>query len=112
MEHVFDPINNPDTGGIGGLIQRFGNKGLGDAMSSWISTGENQPVSGEQVTDIFGSETIQQIAQKLGISGEDASSGLAALLPQIIDRLTPDGTVPKEDLLAQGLSALKRKLLG
>ena len=112
MEHVFGLINNPDTGGIGGLIQRFGNKGLGDAMSSWISTGENQPVSGEQVTDIFGNETIQQIAQKLGISGEDASSGLAALLPQIIDRLTPDGTVPKEDLLAQGLNALKQKLLG
>jgi uncharacterized protein YidB (DUF937 family) len=112
MEQVLGLINSPNTGGIGGLVQMFGNKGLGEAMSSWINTGENQPVSGEQVRNVFGNDTIQQIAQKLGISGEDASGGLAKLLPQVIDKLTPDGEVPKEDLLAQGLNALKQKLLG
>jgi len=71
-------------------------------MSSWVSTGENQPVSGEQLTSVFGNNMIQEIAQKLGISSADASSGLAALLPQVIDKLTPNGTVPEGDLLAQG----------
>ena len=112
MEHVLVLVNNPDTGGLGGLIQKFDNKGLGDVMSSWVSTGENQPVSGEQLTSVFGNNMIQEIAQKLGISSADASSGLAALLPQVIDKLTPNGTVPEGDLLAQGLNVLKQKLLG
>jgi uncharacterized protein YidB (DUF937 family) len=112
MEHVLGLVNNPNTGGLGGLIQMFSNKGLGDVMSSWVSTGENQPVSGEQLTNVFGNNMIQEIAQKLGISGADAQSALAALLPQVIDKLTPNGTVPEGDLLAQGLNALKQKLQG
>ena len=112
MEHVLVLVNNPDTGGLGGLIQKFDNKGLGDVMSSWVSTGENQPISGEQLTSVFGNNMIQEIAQKLGISSADASSGLAALLPQVIDKLIPNGTVPEGDLLAQGLNVLKQKLLG
>ncbi len=111
MEQVLGLVNNPGTGGLQGLIQTFTSKGLGDAVSSWVGTGENQPVSGEQVTHALGSDKIQEIAQKLGISGSDASSGLAALLPQIVDKLTPDGKVPEGGMLEQGLSSLK-KLLG
>jgi uncharacterized protein YidB (DUF937 family) len=112
MELVLGLINNPQTGGLGGLVEMFKSKGLGDAVSSWISTGENQPVSNDQITSALGSNTIQEISQKLGISGTDASNGLAALLPQIIDKLTPDGSIPEGDLLEQGLSILKQKLSG
>jgi uncharacterized protein YidB (DUF937 family) len=112
MEQVLELVNNAGTGGLSGLIEMFKSKGLGDVMSSWIGTGENQPVSGDQIASALGSNTIQEIAQKLGISGTDASSGLAALLPQVIDKLTPDGTVPEGGLLAQGLSILKQKLSG
>jgi uncharacterized protein YidB (DUF937 family) len=112
MEQVLGLINNPETGGLTGLVETFKDKGLGDVMSSWISTGENQPVSGDQITNALGSNTIQEIAQKLGISGTDASSALSGLLPQIIDKLTPDGTIPEGGLLEQGLSILKQKLLG
>lgn len=112
MEQVLGLINNPQTGGLGGLVEMFKSKGLGDAVSSWISTGENQPVSNDQITSALGSNTIQEISQKLGISGTDASNGLAALLPQIIDKLTPDGSIPEGDLLEQGLSILKQKLSG
>jgi uncharacterized protein YidB (DUF937 family) len=107
MEQVLGLINNPQTGGLGGLVEMFKSKGLGDAVSSWISTGENQPVSNDQITSALGSNTIQEISQKLGISGTDASNGLAALLPQIIDKLTPDGSIPEGDL-----SILKQKLSG
>jgi uncharacterized protein YidB (DUF937 family) len=112
MEQVLGLVNNAETGGLSGLIEMFKSKGLGDVMSSWVGTGENQPVSGDQLASALGSNTIQEIAQKLGISGTDASSGLAALLPQVIDKLTPDGTVPEDGLLAQGLSILKQKLSG
>jgi uncharacterized protein YidB (DUF937 family) len=79
MEQVLGLINNPQTGGLGGLVEMFKGKGLGDAAASWISTGENQPVSNDQITSAFGSDMLQEIAQKLGISGTDASNGLAAM---------------------------------
>ncbi|MBP7528824.1 MAG: DUF937 domain-containing protein [Syntrophorhabdaceae bacterium] len=112
MEQVLGLVNNPDTGGLTGLIETFKNKGLGDVVSSWISTGENNPVSGDEVTGALGSDTIRQIAEKLGISESDASSRLAELLPQVIDKLTPDGSVPEGGLLDQALGILKQKLSG
>ena len=102
MEQVLGLINNPQTGGFAGLVEMFKSKGLGDDVSSWISTGENQPVSGDQLANALGSDTIQGIAQKFGISGTDASSALSELLPQLIDKLTPEGTVPESGLLERG----------
>jgi len=112
MEQVLGLINNPEMGGLNGLIDTFKSKGLGDAMSSWIGTGENKPVSGEQITNALGTDAIQKIAQKLGIPDNEVSRNLAALLPQVIDKLTPEGTVPEGGLLEQGLGLLKRKFLG
>jgi uncharacterized protein YidB (DUF937 family) len=112
MEQVLGLISNPQMGGLSGLVDQFKNNGLGDAVSSWISRGGNQPVSGEQMEQTLGKAKIQEIAEKLGISGADASGGLAAFLPQVIDKLTPDGTVPEGDQLDQGLSFLKKSLLG
>jgi uncharacterized protein YidB (DUF937 family) len=112
MEQVLGLINNPEAGGLGGLIDTFKNKGLGEAISSWIGIGENQTVSGEQITNALGTDTIQKIAQKLGIPETEVSRNLAALLPQVIDKLTPNGTVPEGGLLEQGLSLLKQKFLG
>ena len=104
-------INNPQEGGLTGLLETFKGKGLGDAVSSWISTGQNQPVSGEQITHVLGKEQIQQIAEKIGIPKGEVSSGLASILPQIIDKLTPNGKLPESGLLEQGLSLVKKQLL-
>lgn len=95
MEQILGLINNPQTGGLSGLVEQFTSKGMGGLVSSWISTGENQPVSGEQIAQTFGNDKIQEIAQKLGISAADASGGLAALLPQMIDKLTRKGNCRK-----------------
>ncbi len=109
MDIVLGLISNPQTGGLQGLIQTFKEKGLGDAVSSWISTGENQPVSGSQIQHALGGNFIQQIAEKLGSSGSEVSGGLANLLPEIIDKLTPNGSLPESDQLNQGLESLKQK---
>jgi uncharacterized protein YidB (DUF937 family) len=108
---VLGLLTNPQTGGLQGLIQMFKEKGLGDAVSSWISTGENQPVSGDQIQHALGGNLIQQIAEQLGSSKSEISGGLSDLLPQIIDKLTPNGTLPDGDSLQQGLSSLKKNLL-
>ena len=112
MESAIDLIRNQEGGGLGGLLESFKNKGLGDIIGSWISTGENQPITAGQLEQVIGSERIQQIAEKIGMSPEQISEGLANTLPQIIDKLTPEGTVPEGDLLQSGLSLLKNKLFG
>ena len=110
FESIMGLINNPQTGGLSGLAQMFKDKGLGDAISSWISTGENLPVSADQIKHVLGMDQIQQISKNAGVPEEEASKGLAGLLPEVIDKLTPEGKVPESDMLAQGLNMLKNKL--
>lgn len=112
LDIVTNLITNPETGGLQGLVQNFKNKGFDDIISSWISTGMNLPVSGDQIQNVLGKDKILQIAKTLGSSGEEVSGGLASLLPEIIDKLTPKGTLPENDALLEGVSSLKKKLLG
>jgi uncharacterized protein YidB (DUF937 family) len=112
FESIIGIINNPQKGGLSGLVQMFQDKGLGDTVSSWISTGKNLPVSADQIKQALGSDQIQQISEHVGVSQEEASTGLADLLPEIIDKLTPDGKMPENDMLAQGLNMLKSKFIG
>ena len=111
LEHAMDLINNPGTGGLSGFIETFKNKGLGDVVSSWIGTGQNLPVSVEQIKQVLGSDKIQQIAQKVNISKDAVAQHLSELLPQIIDKLTPDGKVPEAGNLTEAFNMLKKKLL-
>ncbi|CAN7207290.1 YidB family protein [Pseudoduganella sp. LjRoot289] len=100
------------AGGLPGLLQKLRDSGLADQVASWVGTGDNEPVSGDQIKEALGEGQLAQIAQQAGLPPEHASTGLAQLLPQIIDHLTPHGAVPQEDLLAQGIGLLKGKLFG
>ena len=113
LETVLQLVNNPQTGGLGGLVQSFQQGGLAEIVNSWVSTGQNLPISAEQIQSVLGNSTLQDLAAKLGISSQEASGSLASLLPQVIDQLTPHGELPENgDLLAQGLDLLKGKLFG
>lgn len=106
---IFSMISN-QSGGISGLVEQFAAKGLGNVVNSWISTGQNLPVSPEQIHSALGPEQVQAIAARAGISPEAAQSGLSQLLPQIIDHLTPNGEVPQGNLMSERLELLKGKL--
>ena len=80
-------------GGIDGLIQQFKDKGMGDVIGSWVGTGQNAPISADQLKDVLGEGKIAEIANSLGISHGEAVSQLSAALPQLIDKLTPNGQV-------------------
>jgi uncharacterized protein YidB (DUF937 family) len=86
--------NDGQHGGLGGLMDKFQQAGLGGAVSSWISNGQNQPISGDQLTQVLGSGAIGDIASKLGISHGDAAGQLSQMLPEIINHLTPNGQAP------------------
>ena len=111
LEQAMNLINNPATGGLAGLVETFKSKGLGDVMSSWISTGENKSISPDQIKQALGSDKIQQIATKLGLSKDAASQQLSELLPQMIDKLTPNGKLPEAGKLGEALGMLKSKFL-
>jgi uncharacterized protein YidB (DUF937 family) len=94
------------SGGLNGLIQQFSSKGLGDVVSSWVGTGKNLPISSEQIQHVLGSDTVKNIASKLGVDTNSVASQLSNLLPQVVDKLTPDGKVPEGDILNKGMELL------
>ncbi len=94
------------SGGLNSIINAFQQKGMGDVMKSWISTGPNPPVSAKQLQDVLGGDILAQFAGKAGLPSGQAGSALAALLPAVIDQLTPKGQVPDAGSLESTLGAL------
>ena len=92
-------------GGLQGLINQFGQQGLGNVVSSWVGTGQNLPISADQLQSVLGSPQVAEIAAKLGLSPQDAATQLAALLPHAVDAATPGGSVPQGNVLAEALNA-------
>jgi uncharacterized protein YidB (DUF937 family) len=85
----------------------FQSKGLGDVVNSWISTGQNMPISADQVTNALGADQVNSMAAQAGVSPMAAGGSLAAILPMLIDKLTPNGQVPHQSsLIEQGMSML------
>ncbi len=104
---VMQMINN-QPGGLSGLVQQFHDKGLGGLVTSWVGTGQNLPISADQLQHVLGSEQVKELAAKAGISPEAASSHLSQLLPMLIDKLTPNGQLPQgSSPLEEGMSMLK-----
>jgi uncharacterized protein YidB (DUF937 family) len=81
-------------GGLGGLMGAFGKAGLGDKAQSWVSTGENQEVSGDEVHAALGDDVINQMADESGQTQDQVKGGLASMLPNLVNQLTPNGGIP------------------
>jgi len=79
-------------GGVKGLVAQFQQQGLGPTIQSWVGKGENLAISPAQVHQALGSDTIQQLSAKLGIPPEELAAKLSQILPQAVDKMTPDGT--------------------
>jgi uncharacterized protein YidB (DUF937 family) len=99
-------------GGLNGLVQSFHDNGMSGLVNSWTGTGPNQTATAEQIQQVLGSEKVQALAQKLGISPEAASSTLAQVLPTVIDKLTPNGSVPSGSNLVDMGKGLLSSFLG
>lgn len=90
--------NNGQGGGLGGLVEKFNQAGLGDVLASWIGTGQNAPISGEQLGEVLGGDALGDLASRLGLPAGDAAAQLAQVLPGLVDRLTPQGVEPEGGL--------------
>lgn len=96
-------------GGLTGVLAKFQESGLADVAASWVANGENKPVSSQQVTDALGTDVIMQMADKFGINPSALSSQLAEHLPNVVDKMTPNGEVNhhSNDLFKVVMSMMK-----
>jgi uncharacterized protein YidB (DUF937 family) len=97
-------------GGLGDLVRTFQERGLGDIIGSWVGSGNNLPISVDQITQGLGLDRLRELAAQAGVSVESAASTLSSALPGLIDKLTPEGKLPEGGLLAEGLRALRGRL--
>ncbi|MGA7777937.1 MAG: YidB family protein [Paraburkholderia sp.] len=91
-------VNN-QPGGLNGLIQQFKDKGAGDIISSWVSNGENQPISADTLHSVLGSDTVTNLAAKAGVQPDQVTGLLSQILPHVVNAATPNGEVPAEGQL-------------
>jgi len=100
------------NGGLGGVLGKFRQAGMGAQADSWVSTGQNMNISPEQLQQVFGSGALSDIAAKLGMSQDQAGSAMSQVLPELVNQLTPQGQVTQdsENAVAEGLDALAGSL--
>jgi len=104
MQQVIGMLGAP--GALNNLTSAFQGAGLGNVLQSWVGKGENLPISGDQVKQVLGSGTVADLGARAGLSESDTSNQLAGMLPQVIDKLTPDGKLPSQGDLSSSLSSL------
>jgi uncharacterized protein YidB (DUF937 family) len=89
-------MNLISRGGLSSLLGSLKDSGLEDIVQSWISTGQNKPISPDQIKNALGNEKLQQLAASAGIPVEQSTRFLKEMLPEIIDKLSPEGKLPAE----------------
>lgn len=96
-------------GGIEALVAKFQSGGLGDVVQSWVGTGANAPVTAGQLERVLGHDAVAAVASQAGVSTQQAAGGLAAVLPELVNQLTPGGAVPGNsgDLLGTVVGMLR-----
>jgi uncharacterized protein YidB (DUF937 family) len=103
---------NANAAGMQGLVSQLNSNGMGEQLQSWISQGQNQPVSGEQIRQAADPAMLNQLAQQAHISPEEASNQVAQVLPEMVNQVTPQGQMPSSDPFKQGLGALQQMFGG
>jgi uncharacterized protein YidB (DUF937 family) len=97
------------NGGVQGLMAKMSSNGLGQQVQSWVGHGENKPVSGAQVSQALDTDSLNKMAKETGSTPEKVSEDVAKVLPEVVNKATPDGQVPKQgdDPLSKGVDAIK-----
>jgi uncharacterized protein YidB (DUF937 family) len=97
------------NGGLANVLEMFRGSGMGQQADSWVGTGANMALSGDQLQQVLGGSAVSNIASQLGMSNGQASSAMAQILPELVNQLTPGGQLPDDstDILSRGLAMLR-----
>lgn len=97
------------AGGLEGVMSKLESSGLGDKVQSWVGTGDNKELSRGEVRGALGDDEVEAVARDAGVSEDEAADGLAGLLPQIVDRVSPGGTMPDVGQLGDMVGGLLKR---
>jgi uncharacterized protein YidB (DUF937 family) len=99
--------------GMQGIVSRMTDAGMGQQVQSWIGTGDNQSVSGEQIKQVVDPDALQRMSEKTGMQPDQVCDHVAQVLPQLMDQATPQGTMPSgESAMTRGKNAIKGMMHG
>ena len=82
-------------GGLQAVMSKFEEQGLGSVVQSWIGTGANEAISADNIKKVIGEENLNALGQKIGMSTDDIAGKVATFLPTIVDKLSPNGSLPE-----------------
>jgi uncharacterized protein YidB (DUF937 family) len=100
------------SGGVDGVTRGFDSRGLEAETSSWVGTGANRPITPDQLRGALGRDRVGALSQRAGLSESLGASAIAAILPALIDKLTPDGRAPAPSELQQRTGSILGEILG
>lgn len=89
------------------IMQGMKNQGLQDKLSSWIGTGSNESISENEITNVLGEEMIGKLSKETNLDNEELVKQLTAILPVVVDKLTPEGQLEEGGILSKGINLLK-----
>ena len=104
---LLDSLVEKYGGDLNQLVSKFEAAGLGDKIKSWISTGQNQSISKDELEQALGAD-IDDVAQREGVDADQAAEKLANELPDAVDKATPDGSIPSVDDVKEALAGMSR----
>jgi uncharacterized protein YidB (DUF937 family) len=81
-------------GGLGELMESFKQQGQGDVAESWVGTGPNKQIAPDQLEHAIEPDVLATLSQHTGLSREELLSRLSTTLPEVVDKVTPDGRLP------------------
>ena len=100
------------NGGLGAVLGKFQQKGYSQQAASWVSTGENESMPRQAIDDVVGLDELSRLSQQLGVPEQEVANGLAQILPEMVNQLTPQGDVPgnADELLGNGMAEMQALL--
>jgi uncharacterized protein YidB (DUF937 family) len=101
-----------DHGGLDGMANTLREKGLADAVHSWIGTGKNDTVTPQQMHDAIGTQKMDELAQQSGMTRDQVAGELSTALPEVMNRLSPQGKLPSENPFQDGETSVQDMLAG
>lgn len=99
--------SGPGKTGLQQVLNGMHAQGLGDIARSWVGTGQNQSISPSQAADAVGPDLLSRLSAETGLPPDQVSQSLAAVLPDLVNHLTPDGTVPSATQLRDAIEGLR-----
>lgn len=99
------------NGGIEGVLGKLRKTGRAREADSWVGTGANEPISPDDLSDVFGRKEVDDVAREVGVDPQQALGGLASIFPEIVNQLTPQGRIESgsDDVVEQALRTLRER---